>query len=125
MDAIKNLTIMQWIGIVLGINGLLTASAPQLTVLFGAAAIPYIQALATLGSGALGVVIAVIGSPTSQLRNVANLVGDDGKPALRVNVNANASPAVAAVALDPAQKNVGAASPDVRAALADTVKAAA
>lgn len=124
MDAIKNLTIMQWIGIVLGVNGLLTASAPQLTVLFGAASIPYIQAIATLGSGVLGVVIAVIGSPTSQLRNVANLVGDDGKPAVRINVNPNADAKVAATALDPALPNVGAANAEVRAVLSNTVKAA-
>lgn len=55
--------------------------------------------------------------PGTLVKTVAALTGDDGKPAVRVNVNANAGASVAAVAVDPTQPNVGAATPDARAAL--------
>ncbi len=66
----------------------------------------------------------MFGGQGNMTKTVANFTGDDGRPAVRVAVNANAGSTLAAVALDPAQKNVGAITPDVRAALTETVKAA-
>lgn len=102
MEVLKNLTVMQWIGIILGVNGLLASSAPQLTVLFGAAAIPYIQAVATLGSGFLGVVIAVIGGPGSQIRNVLAMPGVE-----KISVNGQANATLATIAVDPSIDKIG------------------
>lgn len=112
METLRNLTLIQWIGIILGLNALFTASTPQLTTLFGAVAVPYIQAVCTLGSGALGVFVSVIGGSASQIRNVAALPGVES-----IKINSNALPSVAAIAVDPAQEKVDATDPATRTTL--------
>lgn len=98
------------------LNGLITAGA-LFTTLFGEGLTLKIIA----GLGILGIVVNAVSAPfltqSASMKEVAAITGDDGKPAVRINVNANAPQAVAAVALDPAQPNIGAANSDVRAAL--------
>lgn len=69
----------------------------------------------------LGICQIIVSSVNSQLstqanqvKSVAAMTGDDGRPALRVAVNANAGSNIAAVAVDPAQPNVGAVTPAAR-----------
>lgn len=96
METLKNLTLVQWIGIMVGLNSLLMGATPQLTVLFGTVAVPYIIAIATLGNGALGVFVTVVGGQGSQVRNVLAMPGIE-----RVSVNAQANQTLAALAVDP------------------------
>jgi len=114
---VLNLTPLQIIGIVLAVNGALTGATAQLTDLFGAIVAKDIVSVASLGSAILGGVITAMSGQATQMRNVAAIQGDDGKPAVRISVNANAAPAVASVALDPTQPNVGATTPAVREVL--------
>lgn len=120
----KNITPLQWIGIIILFNTTLLGSASQLGDLsLSATAVKAILAVATLGNGFLGGLVTMFGGQGNMTRTVANFTGDDGKPAVRVNVNANAGSTLASVALDPAEKNVGAVTPDVRKVLTETVAA--
>ena len=101
METPKNLTLVQWIGIMVGLNSLLMGATPQLTVLFGTAAVPYIIAVATLGNGALGVFVTVVGGQGSQVRNVAAMTGVEP-----IQVNASANRTLAALAMDPSVDRV-------------------
>jgi hypothetical protein len=78
--------------------------------------------------GICQIVVSAINSNLSTQFNtvasVAAIQGADGRPAVRINVNANATPDLAAMAVDPKQPNVGAASPDVRATLQTVAKGA-
>lgn len=122
---LKNITPLQWIGIIILFNTTLLGSASQLGDLsLNANTVKAILAIATLGNGFLGGLVTMFGGQASMTRSVASFRGDDGMPMVRIGVNANAGPSMAAVALDPTQKNVGAATPDVRATLTETVKAA-
>lgn len=118
METLKNLTLVQWIGIMVGLNSLLMGATPQLTVLFGTVAVPYIIAVATLGNGALGVFVTVVGGIGSQAANVAALPGVD-----RILVNRNANSTLSALAVDHDQPKIGAI-PEDKAAVAATAKAA-
>jgi hypothetical protein len=119
METLKNLTLVQWIGIMVGLNSLLMGATPQLTVLFGTAAVPYIIAVATLGNGALGVFGVVVGGIGTQVSNVAALPGVD-----RIVVNRNAGVTLAAKAVDQNEPKIGGSSPETQAAIAVTAKAA-
>lgn len=119
-----NLTPLQIIGIVLVINGALIGSAAQLTDLFGPLTAKYIISIASLGNSIFGGIVTMISGQGSQLKNVAGIVGDDGKPAVRINVNANAGPALASAAINPALANVGASTPEAQAILTETAKGA-
>jgi hypothetical protein len=119
MDTLKNLTLMQWIGISIGLNSLFMGATPQLTVLFGANAVPYIVAIATLGNGALGVFVTVIGGQSTQIRNVLAMPGVE-----KIDVNGRANAALAALAVDP-EVNKIAPTPAAMATVTAIAKAAA
>ena len=119
MDTVKNMTLIQWIGLIIGLNSLFMGATPQLTVLFGTAAVPYIVAIATLGNGALGVFSMVVGGQASQIRNVAAMPG-----VARVQIDTSANQTVAQVAIDPTQPKVGATRPEVQATLNTIAKGA-
>jgi hypothetical protein len=120
------ITPLGWIGIIILFNTTLIGGSSQLGDLaLSPAIVKALLALATLGNGFLGGLVTMLSTQSAAMKQVAAIQGDDGKPALRINVNANAPSAVAAVALDPAQPNVGAASPQIREVLKDTVKTAA
>lgn len=119
----KNITPLQWIGIIILFNTTLLGSASQLGDLsLSVGMVKAVLAVATLGNGFLGGLVTMFGGQASMTRSVANFLGDDGMPVVRIGVNANAGKSMAAVALDPAQKNVGAITPDVRETLAATAK---
>jgi hypothetical protein len=113
----KNITQTQWVAFVIGAAGFLGGATGQLTTLFGSDGASYIASGCALVSGLAGVFLMATTGQVSQLKTVAAIQGDDGKPAVRVNVNANATDGVAAAALDPTLPNVGAITPEVRATL--------
>jgi hypothetical protein len=120
------ITPLGWIGIIILFNTTLIGGSSQLADLFlSASAVKALLALATLGNGFLGGLVTMLSTQSASMKQVASIQGDDGKPALRISVNANATPAEAAVALDPTQPNVGAATPQIREALKDAAKSAA
>lgn len=119
---IKNITPIQWMGIIILFNTTLLGGSSQLgDLLLSAIAVKAILAVATLGNGFLGGLVTMFGGQANMVKTVAAMTGDDGRPAVRVAVNANAGSTIASVALDPAQKNVGAATPEARASLVETV----
>jgi len=118
---------MNWkliLSILSSINGGLITGAALFNPLIGQSA--SLKVISVLGI--CQIIVSSINSNLSTLVNtvksVAAVTGDDGKPAIRVGVNSNAGPALATVALDPAQQNVGATTPEVREALKEVVKAA-
>jgi hypothetical protein len=100
-----------------GLNSLLMGATPQLTVLLGTAAVPYVIAIATLGNGALGVFVTVIGGLGNQARNVV-------AGGASIAVGPNAKPSLATLAMDPAQNKID-AEPGAGAAVAAIAKSAA
>jgi hypothetical protein len=119
MESLKNLTLVQWIGIMVGLNSLLMGATPQLTVLFGTAAVPYIIAVATLGNGALGVFVTVIGGQSAQVRNVLAMPGVE-----KIDVNGQANGTLATLAVDPTQNKI-APTPAAMQQVTATAKSAA
>jgi hypothetical protein len=118
------ITPLGWIGIIILFNTTLIGGSSQLADLFlSATAVKALLAFATLGNGFLGGLVTMFSTQSAQVKQVAAMTGDDGKPAVRVNVNANAGPTLAALAVDPTQANVGAATPAIREVLKDTAKA--
>jgi hypothetical protein len=118
----RDITTLQWFGIIILFNTTLLGGASQLgDLMLSAIVVKAILALATLGNGFLGGLVTMFGGQGSMTKTVANFQGDDGQPAVRVNVNRNAGAALASVAVDPAQKNIGAATPEARTVLLETV----
>lgn len=117
------ITPLGWIGIIILLNTTLIGGASQLSDLFlSPAAVKAILALATLGNGFLGGLVTMFSTQGAVIKQVASITGEDGKPALKIVANANAPQAVAALAVDPTQPNIGAASPEVRSTLIQTAK---
>lgn len=112
-----NLNAKQILAIILAILSVFSGSAAQLTDLFGTGIAKILISASSLASTALSSVLAVLSSQGSLVRDVAAMPGVE-----RINVNASASQALAAVATDPNQPKVGATTPEVREVLKDTVK---
>jgi len=113
-----NITSKQWFQIISGIiSGLITGAA-LFNPLFG-------ETLALQIVSVLGISNIVLSSIGTTLSGQGNLVRDvAAMPGVeRVSVNASASSTLASVALDPAEKKVGATTPDVRESLKEIVKA--
>lgn len=125
MDLLKRITALQWVGIIILFNTTLIGGASQLADLaLSAIAVKAILAAATLGNGFLGGLVTMFGGQGNMMQTVGNFQGDDGRPALRISVNANAGPTLASAAVDPAQKNIGAATPEARSVLLETARSA-
>lgn len=111
---------MNWkllLNILTSINGGLITSAALFNPLIG-------QEMALQVISGLGICQVIVSAVNSNLstqannvKDVASIIGDDGKPALRIAVNANAPVALASAAVDSTQPNIGAATPAVRQAL--------
>jgi hypothetical protein len=100
MNTIRNITTLQWIGIVILFNTTLLGGASQLADLaLSAVAVKAILAAATLGNGFLGGLVTMFGGLSSQLANVAAMPGIEH---MSVNAKAGATLATAAVSNDPA-----------------------
>lgn len=115
-----NLTGKQWLAIAGAVLSVLMVSTAQLTDIFGAGVAKNIVSIAGLGNMILSSVLAAISGQANLIRDVAAIQGDDGKPAVRINVNANAPATLASAAVDPAQPNIGAVTPEVRQTLLAT-----
>lgn len=116
---LKNITTLQWIGIIILFNTTLLGGASQLADLaLSVVAVKAILAAATLGNGFLGGLVTMFGGQGNMVSTVAAMPG-----VTRITVNEQASAALATVATDPAQMKVGPASPDVRPTLVATAKA--
>jgi hypothetical protein len=96
-----NLTPLQWIGIVLIVNGVVTGSVNELTDLLGATWAHHAVSLATIGSGICGGLVTMFGGQGAQIRNVAAMPGVE---AIRVNAQANST--LASIAVDTTQSKV-------------------
>lgn len=113
----KDITALQWLGIILVINGALIGSTAQLTDLLGPNVVKIVVAICSIGNAVVGGLVSFMSGQGSLTKTVAGFTGDDGRPAVRVGVNANAGSALAAVAVDPAQPNIGAVTPAARETL--------
>jgi hypothetical protein len=117
-----NLTSKQWFQIVSGVNGGLITGAALLQTLFGQDITLKIVAVL----GIIGIIInsvgAVVSGPDSQATQVKNVLAMGGVE--RIDVNAKATPELAALATDPAQPKIGPVSPDVRPTLVAAAKSA-
>lgn len=89
----------QAIAISLVVLGVLTASTAQLTDLFGPHVAKLVISLAGLLNSILGGVLGVLTGTSGQVRDVQALPGVD-----RIVVNKDASPSLAAIAVDPSSK---------------------
>jgi hypothetical protein len=118
MHSLKDVTLLQWVGVIILFNTTLLGGASQLGDLsLSAGAVKAILAVATLGNGFLGGLVMMFGGPSTQIRNVVAM-------GARVQANADATQPLAQAAVDPAQPNVGAVTPDLRPALQTIAKGA-
>jgi len=118
MNTLKNLTPLQWIGIVLIVNGALTGGVNEMTDLFGAVWAKHIVSLCTIGSAICGGLVTMFGGQGAMVRSVAAMPGVDS---IRVNAQANQTLAQIAVSGAPEAKNVEAI-PTAEARVAATAK---
>jgi hypothetical protein len=108
---LKNLTPIQWFGIIILFNSTLLGGASQLGHLFiPDAGVQAILAVATLGNGFLGGLVTMFGTPGSMVRSVSSFDGVEP-----IKINAHALPSVQAAAIDPTETKIGATTPEVRA----------
>ena len=107
-----NLNGKQIIAIVGAVVSVLMVSTAQLTDLLGPSVAKTIVTIAGLFNMLLQSVTVALTTQTAQVKDVAAMPGVE-----RITVNAQANSTLAAVATDPAQTNVGATTPDVRATL--------
>ena len=117
MNTLKGLTTLQWLGIILVINGALIGSTAQLTDLFGPIAVKYIVAAASLGNSIFGGIVTMISGQGSQVLNVKAMDGIE-----HIDVNAKANPILAKIAMDPNEGKI-APTPAAQAQVAATAKA--
>lgn len=96
------LTSLQKLSIAIGLFTFLGGSVAQLDVVVGVGISKIIVALCTLAAGSISVVMTVVSGQTSQLANVQAMPGVSG-----VTINGQASPAVAAMAVDDANSKIG------------------
>lgn len=114
----KNITTLQWIGIIILFNTTLLGSASQLGDLsLTPQMVKAILAFATLGNGFLGGLVTMFGGQSSMAATVSNFKGVEP-----LRINADASPGLAALALNPLEDNVNPKASDVDAVIA-TAKA--
>jgi len=105
-----NLNGKQIISISIAVLGVLMVSTTQLTDLFGAGVAQKIVSLAALLNTGLGSVMAVISSTSQQFKDVSNTTGVEP-----LRVNAQASPQLAALAVDPKVDNIAPTRADMEA----------
>jgi hypothetical protein len=96
------LTPMQIIGIILVVNGALIGATAQLTDAFGAQAVKFIVLFASLGNSIFGGIITMLSGQGSMVRSVLAMPGIEN-----IDVNGQASSALATLAVDPEQKKIG------------------
>lgn len=95
------LTPLQWLGIILVINGALIGSTAQLTDLMGPAAVKIVVAVCSLGNSIAGGLVTFLSGQGSQIMNVLAMPGVE-----HIEVNKNANPTLASIAVDPANAKI-------------------
>lgn len=107
-----NLNGKQIIAIVGAVISVLMVSSAQLTDLLGPGVAKTIVTVAGLTNMILQSVTVALSTQTAQIRDVAAMPGVE-----RISINAEATSAAAAVAVDPTQTKVGPTTADVRTIL--------
>lgn len=107
----KDWTLLQWIGVVLVVNGALTGYVNEMTDLVGAVWAKHIVSLCTIGSGVCGGLVTMFGGIGTQARNVVSAGG-------QINVSPHAADALTALAQDSTQPAVRAVAKILIAAFA-------
>ena len=119
-----SLTTTQKLGISIAVLGLVAGSATQLTDIFsplGSIAPMIVKEIVSLSgfiSGILGIVLSFITGQANTVKAVQAMPGIEG-----ITINAQASPALAQLAVDPAQPKIDVI-PAAAAAVAQTAKGA-
>ena len=121
MNTLKGITPLQWLGIILVINGALIGSTAQLTDLFGANVVKIIVAVCSLGNSVGGGLVTFLSGQGSMIKTVAAMPGVEG---ISVNRQANAALAQIAVSDSPDSAKVK-ATPAAEAVVEATAKASA
>jgi hypothetical protein len=116
---LSDITPIQILGGILVVNTVLAGGTAQLTDLFGATMANHILSISILGSGICGGFIMNMGGLPSQVRNVLAMPGVE-----KIDVNGQASAALATLAVDPAQNKIS-PTPAAMDKVAATAKAAA
>lgn len=119
MNQLRSITPLQWVGIILMVNGVLSGSASQMTDLLGPVWAAHVGSIAVMGSGICGGLITMFGGQGAMIRGVAAMPGVE---AIKVNSLANAT--LATIAVDQAQGKVETL-PEAKSAVAATAKGAA
>ncbi len=94
MQTLKNLTLLQWLGIIVLFNGVVLGGTTQLTTLFGAHITDMMVAVAGLGNLFFGGLITMFGGSSAMVKTVAAMPGVEA-----ITVNANANQALAQIAV--------------------------
>lgn len=115
---LSDITPIQILGGILVVNTVLAGGTAQLTDLFGATMANHILSISILGSGICGGFIMNMGGLPSQVRNVLAMPGVE-----KIDVNGQASAALATLAVDPAQNKIS-PTPAAMDKVAATAKAA-
>lgn len=113
-DRIMNLTFNQIVAMILVVLGVLTASAAQLTDLFGPTAAKNIASAAGLLSSIMAGFLSIVTGQSNLVRDVQAMPGIE-----RIVVNEKANTTLATLAVDPAQPKIE-STPGAATAVAST-----
>lgn len=107
---------LQWFLIVSSVLSAMAGATAQLTEIFGAGVAHTIVSVATFGNMMITAIMTPLVGNISQLKNVASLDG------VKVKVDTTVEPAIAKLAVDQTQPNIGAADPADRPKLQEIAK---
>lgn len=96
-----NLTMKQWLAIVVAVLSAISVATTQMTDIFGPAMAKSIMAMAGLLNTILSSALAIISSQAGLVKDVQAMPGVEA-----ITVNKNASSALAQLAVDPAQPKI-------------------
>ena len=112
------LTPQQWIAITIGMLSFLGGASAQLTQLFGPTVAADVASTVALLAGMLSVPLTVLTGQSAQVKAVQAMPGVEA-----ITINKNASPTLAAIAVDPSNAKVDAV-PSDKAAVSAIAKGA-
>lgn len=119
MDTIKNMTPLQWLIILMSFNSAVVGATAQLTDLFGPSVAHTIVSAVTFANTLLGAFMVPFGGQSAMVKNVLAMPGVE-----HLSVNAQASPTLASIAVDPTITKI-AATPETKAQVSQIAKGAA
>jgi hypothetical protein len=132
--SLRNITTIQWFGIIILFNTTLLGGSSQLgDLLLSATVVKAILALATLGNGFLGGLVTMFGGAQTQINNALDLPQAQNAmvravakmPGVsRIAVNDQATPELAQAAVDTSQPKIGPVTPEIRSTLQNIAKGA-